>query len=78
MKTLSTPRNLTVLLAALMLSGGMTACKSKKKVPEPPKNPEGEVEVKRVARNYVSKRRVSKVRFVCVCTYVCKWRMSKM
>lgn len=45
MKTLSTPRNLTVLLAALMLSGGMTACKSKKKVPEPPKNPEGEVEV---------------------------------
>lgn len=45
MKTLSTPRNLTVLLAALMLSGGMTACKSKKKVPEPPKNPDGEVEV---------------------------------
>lgn len=45
MKTLSTPRNLSVLLAALMLSGGMTACKSKKKAPEAPKNPEGEVEV---------------------------------
>lgn len=44
MKTLTTPRSMTVLLTALMLSGGMTACKSKKKV-EQPKVPEGEVEV---------------------------------
>jgi len=44
MKTLTTPRSMTVLLTALMLSGGMTACKSKKKV-EQPKTPDGEVEV---------------------------------
>jgi hypothetical protein len=45
MKTLTTPRSMTVLLTALMLSGGMTACKSKKKVPEQPRTPDGEVEV---------------------------------
>lgn len=45
MKTLTTNRSITVLMTALMLSGAMTACKSKKKaaavVP-----PTGETEVK--------------------------------
>lgn len=46
MKTMTTPRTLTVLMTALMLSGAMTACKSKKKAAqEPPPLPEGEVEV---------------------------------
>lgn len=45
MKTMTTNRTMTVLLTALMLSGAMTACKSKKKVVEEPKNPDGEVEV---------------------------------
>jgi hypothetical protein len=44
MKTLTTTRSMTVLLTALMLSGGMTACKNKKKA-EQPKVPVGEVEV---------------------------------
>lgn len=45
MKTLSTPRSMSVLLTALMLSGAMTACKSKKKTTEVEKLPDGEVEV---------------------------------
>lgn len=46
MKTMTTPRTLTVLMTALMLSGAMTACKSKKKTAqEPPPLPAGEVEV---------------------------------
>ncbi|MCW5898378.1 MAG: LPP20 family lipoprotein [Flavobacteriales bacterium] len=46
MKTLTTNRSLTVLMTALMLSGAMTACKSKKKVTEKPDPlPAGEVEV---------------------------------
>ncbi len=45
MKTMTTNRTLTVLMTALMLSGAMTACKSKKKTAEVPKVPEGEVEV---------------------------------
>ncbi len=44
MKNLTTKRTIPVLLTALMLSGAMTACKSKKKTVEP-KLPEGEVEV---------------------------------
>lgn len=45
MKTMTTNRTMTVLLTALMLSGAMTACKSKKNVAEVPKNPDGEVDV---------------------------------
>jgi hypothetical protein len=44
MKNSTTTRSLTVLMTALMLSGAVTSCKSKKKVEEP-KNPEGETEV---------------------------------
>ncbi|HRH37255.1 MAG TPA: hypothetical protein PK760_02850 [Flavobacteriales bacterium] len=45
---MSTTRTLTVLMTALMLAGGVTACKSKKKAAEAAKAspPEGEVEVK--------------------------------
>lgn len=46
MRTISTNRTVTVLLTALMLSGAMTACKSKKKAAEAAKPPEGETEVK--------------------------------
>jgi hypothetical protein len=45
MKTMSTPHTLAFALSALMLSGAMTACKSKKKAAEQPKLPAGEVEV---------------------------------
>jgi len=45
MKTLTTSRTLTVLMTALMLSGAMTACKSKKNA-EVPTPPTGETEVK--------------------------------
>ena len=45
MKTMTNNRTLTVLMTALVLSGGMTACKSKKKTAETPRVPEGEVEV---------------------------------
>jgi hypothetical protein len=45
MKTMTTPRTLPMLLAALMLSGGLASCKKKKAVAETPRNPEGEVEV---------------------------------
>jgi hypothetical protein len=45
MKTLTNNRTLTVLMTALVLSGGMTACKSKKKAAVPPPVPEGEVRV---------------------------------
>ena len=44
MKTLTTNRSITVLMTALMLSGAMTACKSKKKAAAAP--PTGETEVK--------------------------------
>ncbi len=44
MKTLTNIRSLAVLTTALMLSGGMTACKSKKKAAAA-QIPEGEVEV---------------------------------
>jgi hypothetical protein len=43
MKT-PTTRTLTVAFSVILLSGAMTACKSKKKAAQPP-NPEGEVEV---------------------------------
>ena len=48
MKTLSTQRTITVVMTALMLAGGITACKSKKKAAEAAKAnpPEGETEVK--------------------------------
>ncbi|MCB0795149.1 MAG: hypothetical protein KDB88_10460, partial [Flavobacteriales bacterium] len=46
MRTKTTYRTATVLLTALMLSMGMTACKSKKKAAEAAKPPDGEVEVK--------------------------------
>lgn len=48
MKTILTQRNLTIALTALMLSGAMTACKSKKKQAEAAQQnpPEGETEVK--------------------------------
>lgn len=48
MKTMITQRTLSIALAALMLTGGMTACKSKKKQAEAAKQnpPEGESEVK--------------------------------
>ena len=44
MKTLTTNRSITILMTALMLSGAMTACKSKKKAAAAP--PTGETEVK--------------------------------
>jgi hypothetical protein len=46
MKTMTTNRSLTVLMTALMLSGAMTACKSKKKAAAAAAPPSGEVEVK--------------------------------
>lgn len=48
MKTMFTQRTLSIALTALMLSGAMTACKSKKKQAEAAKQnpPEGETEVK--------------------------------
>ncbi|MBL7963190.1 MAG: LPP20 family lipoprotein [Flavobacteriales bacterium] len=46
MKTLTIQRTATVLMTALMLSGAMTACKSKKKAAEAAKPPSGETEVK--------------------------------
>ncbi|HRP00457.1 MAG TPA: hypothetical protein PLN54_13560 [Flavobacteriales bacterium] len=46
MRTLTTSRTITVLMTALMLSGAMTACKSKKKAAEAPAPPDGETEVK--------------------------------
>lgn len=45
MKTLNTNRTMTVLLTALMLSGGLTACKKKKAVVDN-NPPSGETEVK--------------------------------
>lgn len=45
MKNLSTKRSMTVLLTALMLSGGMTACKKKQPVVDNDP-PSGETEVK--------------------------------
>ena len=45
MKTKNTNRSLTVLMSALVLAGGLTACKKKKDVAAPEKMPEGEVEV---------------------------------
>ncbi len=45
MKNLSTKRSMSVLLTALMLSGGMTACKKKKAVVDT-NPPSGETEVK--------------------------------
>lgn len=44
MKTMNIHRPSTLILAALMLAGGMTACKKKKEVTETPA-PSGEVEV---------------------------------
>ena len=44
MKTMTTPRTLSVLMTALMLSGAMTACKSKKKTAATPA-PSGETEI---------------------------------
>ena len=46
MRTLTTSRTITVLMTALMLSGAMTACKSKKKAAAAPAPPDGETEVK--------------------------------
>ncbi|HQW05488.1 MAG: hypothetical protein IPH05_15065 [Flavobacteriales bacterium] len=46
MKTMTTNRSLTVLLTALMLSGAMTACKSKKKAAAVAAPPSGETEIK--------------------------------
>ncbi|MFN6114671.1 MAG: hypothetical protein ACK46C_02210 [Flavobacteriales bacterium] len=46
MKTLNTSRTITVLMTALMLSGAMTACKSKKKAAAAAAPPDGETEVK--------------------------------
>jgi hypothetical protein len=46
MRTLTTSRTITVLMTALMLSGAMTACKSKKKAAAAAAPPEGETEVK--------------------------------
>ncbi len=48
MKSILTTRNLSIALTALMLSGAMTACKSKKKQAEAAAQnpPEGETEVK--------------------------------
>jgi hypothetical protein len=46
MKTLTTNRSLTVLMTALMLSGAMTACKSKKKAAAAATPPSGETEIK--------------------------------
>ncbi|MEZ4738545.1 MAG: hypothetical protein R2818_04100 [Flavobacteriales bacterium] len=47
MKTLTSNRTLTVLMTALMLSGAMTACKSKKKAAAAAANPpSGETEIK--------------------------------
>ncbi|MCB0770029.1 MAG: hypothetical protein KDC00_06455 [Flavobacteriales bacterium] len=46
MKTLTTNRSLTVLMTALMLSGAMTACKSKKKAAAAASPPSGETEIK--------------------------------
>ncbi len=45
MKTLTTNRTVSVLMTALMLSGAMTACKSKKKQAEATPPPTGETEV---------------------------------
>jgi len=46
MKTMTTTRSLTVLMTALLLSGAMTACKSKKKAAAAAEPPSGETEVK--------------------------------
>jgi hypothetical protein len=46
MKTLTPSRTLTVLMTALMLSGAMTACKSKKKAAAAAAPPSGETEIK--------------------------------
>jgi len=48
MRTLSTNRTLSITLSALMLVGGLSACKSKKKQAEAEKNamPTGETEIK--------------------------------
>jgi hypothetical protein len=46
MRTLTTSRTITVLMTALMLSGAMTACKSKKKAAAAAAPPDGETEVK--------------------------------
>ena len=46
MKTFTPNRTVTVLLTALMLSGAMTACKSKKKAAAAATPPSGETEVK--------------------------------
>lgn len=46
MRTLTTSRTITVLMTALMLSGAMTACKSKKEAAAAAAPPEGETEVK--------------------------------
>jgi len=48
MKTTSTLRNITVLMTALVLAGGITGCKSKKKAADAAaaKPPTGETEVK--------------------------------
>ncbi len=46
MKTMTTNRSLTVLMTALMLSGAMTACKSKKKAAAAAAPPSGETEIK--------------------------------
>ncbi len=46
MKTSTTNRSITVLMTALMLSGAMTACKSKKKAAAAAAPPTGETEVK--------------------------------
>jgi hypothetical protein len=45
MKTMTTTRTMTVLMTALMLSGAMTACKSKKKGRRTQEPPMGETEV---------------------------------
>lgn len=46
MKTLITSRTLSIALTALMLVGGLSACKSKKKKAEAAQPPSGETEVK--------------------------------
>ena len=48
MKTMTATRTLTVVMTALMLSGALVACKSKKKAAEAAKAnpPDGETEVK--------------------------------
>ncbi len=46
MKTMTTNRSITVLMTVLMLSGAMTACKSKKKAAAAAAPPTGETEIK--------------------------------